>query len=72
MSLRCGMCGCKDFEPRTAKGRTFPYMDLDIVCPEDFFLRTCKKCGNQIINSREILELDAILEQAYQDLKRTR
>lgn len=68
--MRCGRCGSKEIEFKNAKGKTFPYLDLENVeLKEDLSVRTCTKCDNTIFSSKDIIELDEKLAPEYLNLK---
>lgn len=61
---RCGECGNKNLEKKNQKGKTFPYLDLEVILEDDHFVLECG-CGNTVVSSKDIHELDPLLRKVY-------
>lgn len=59
MMIRCGMCGNANIKRENIKGTSHPWRDhLAVALENDQEVLVCQNCKNQILSSKDVLELD--------------
>ena len=70
-AVACYFCGEGTIEPRNLRGSVLQYRDeREISVEADVFVPTCDVCGESLLNDETGKALDAVLEPAYQRLRR--
>lgn len=64
---RCGECGYKDLVLKDLKGEVYFYAGLyKIVLEESIKIRTCPRCKNQVVSSKDIMDIEEACKKAME------
>lgn len=62
--MRCGACGCRELEMKSAKGKRFSYKSHErVLLLVDVDLMSCTNCPNVILRNGDCKRLDNAIEE---------